>query len=93
MCNQDKIVAGGGVTSIIEDFGPERGGEYQPHEIGFGLQLGSSGSLLEGSSSPSLIGGNIWRWARTSQDSANTIGQASDESHTLVTNKQTLVTS
>lgn len=54
MCLQDKIVSGGGTASIAEDFGPERGGEYQPHQIGFGLQLGSGGSLLEGSSSASL---------------------------------------
>ena len=54
MCLQDKIVSGGGATSLAQDFGLERGGEYQPHQIGFGLQLGSGGSLLEGSSSASL---------------------------------------
>ncbi len=54
MCLKDKIASGGGTTSLAKDFGEDRGGTYEPHEIGFGLQLGEYGSLLQGSSSPSL---------------------------------------
>lgn len=54
MCTQDKIAAGGGATSIPQDFGPERGGTYAPHEIGYGLHLGTEGSLLEGTSAASM---------------------------------------
>jgi len=54
MCLKDKIASGGGTTSLPKDFGEDRGGTYEPHEIGFGLQLGAYESLLQGSSSPSL---------------------------------------
>ncbi len=54
MCHKDKIASGGGTTSLPKDFGDDRGGTYEPHQIGFGLQLGAYESLLQGSSSPSL---------------------------------------
>ena len=54
MCSTDKITCGGGTTSLPKDFGSDRGGTYEPHQIGFGLQLGDSGSLLDGSSTASL---------------------------------------
>ena len=63
LCHQDNIAAGGGTTSIPQNFGvgneDSNGNEatptyYSPHQIGFGLSLGREGSLLEGSSSASL---------------------------------------
>mmetsp|Transcript_10656 Transcript_10656/g.22477 ORF Transcript_10656/g.22477 Transcript_10656/m.22477 type:complete len:594 (-) Transcript_10656:2051-3832(-) len=55
LCHKDKIAAGGGVASIPQDFGEDRGGTYDPVDIGFGLTLGGGvGSLLEGTSSASM---------------------------------------
>ena len=55
ICQQDHIAVGGGApTSTPVDFGPDRGGMYASHEVGFGLHLGVDGSILEGTSSPSL---------------------------------------
>lgn len=50
LCTRDRIGAGGGATSIPQDFGPGRGGIHAPQDIGFGLVLGCGGGSSFGSS-------------------------------------------